>query len=91
MRIPKYLMVGLLAAAAGCTSYYKVTDPHSGRVYYTDKLKEEQGGAVELKDAHTGVQVTLQNSSVMKVNKETFEANKDTSGTIPTAPTTPTK
>ena len=68
MRIPKYLMVGLLAAAAaGCTSYYKVTDPHTGRVYYTEKLKEEQGGAVELKDAHTGVAVTIQNSSVMLV------------------------
>jgi hypothetical protein len=39
--------------AAGCsTSYYRVTDPESGKTYYTNKIeKAVQGGAVKFEDA----------------------------------------
>jgi hypothetical protein len=41
------ILSGLMAA--GCsTSYYRVTDPGSGKTYYTNKLeKAVQGGAVK--------------------------------------------
>src|SRR5262245_17598006 len=62
----------------GCTSYYKVTDPTSGRVYYTTQLKQRGSGAAELTDARTGNVVNLQNSEVQQINKEEFEAGKYT-------------
>jgi hypothetical protein len=68
-----------LAAAVlvgGCSSYYRVADPASGKIYYTKSVKKEKGGAVMLKDAATGDKVTLQNSQISKVSKEEFETNR---------------
>jgi hypothetical protein len=73
------------AALSGCTSYYKVTDPTTGRVYYTTQLKQLDSGAVELTDAGTGGKVSLQNSSVQKINKDRYESGKSTSGEVPGA------
>lgn len=68
-----------LAAAAmllsGCTSYYKVTDPTTSKVYYTTSMKQD-GGATKLTDAATGAMVTIQNSEVQKVTREEFESNR---------------
>ncbi len=64
----------------GCASYYKVTDPVSGRTYYTDDMKKERDGAVRLKDARTGSEVTIQNSEVKKITKEEYETNRGGSG-----------
>jgi hypothetical protein len=60
---------------AGCTTYYRVTDPSTGKVYYTKDINHRDGGAISLKDAATGDQVTLQSSQVAKVSKEEFESN----------------
>ena len=70
------ICLGLLCTAMGCTSYYKVTDPTSGKVYYTSDMKEKQGGAITLKDARTGNEITLQTHEVDKINKEEFESGK---------------
>ena len=67
-------IVGVLLFAAGCTTYYRVTDPTTGKVYYTTELKQD--GSTTLKDARTGDSVTLQNVDVRKVSKEDFEAGK---------------
>ena len=67
-----------LALLAGCTSYYKVTDPHTGRTYYTTELKKSGSGSSTLKDARTGNTVTVQNSEVQQIKKEEFEAGKYT-------------
>jgi hypothetical protein len=61
---------------SGCTSYYKVTDPTTGKVYYTTQLDHKSSGAATLKDARTGNKVSLQNSEVQKVNKEQYESGK---------------
>jgi hypothetical protein len=69
----------VLAAAlivGGCTSYYRVTDPASGNIYYTKDIDNQKGGAVTLKDAATGDKVTLQNSQISKVSKEEYETNR---------------
>lgn len=71
------LAVFFLFGLAGCSSYYKVVDPASGNTYYTTKVRSEPGGAVKLKDAKTGADVTIQNSEVTKVKKDEFKANTE--------------
>jgi hypothetical protein len=69
------LVAALLVAGCG-GSYYKVTDPATGNEYYTEKVNERGSGAVTIKDAATGDNVTLQNSHVTEVSKEEFETNR---------------
>jgi hypothetical protein len=68
------LCAGLLVA--GCSStYYKVTDPHSGTAYYTEKVDTLVGtGAVKVKDARTGSVVTLQSSEVKEISEKEYKA-----------------
>ena len=67
--------VFLSLAVAGCASYYKVTDPTSGKEFYTqDVSRKITGGAIEFKDAKTGAATTLQNSQVLEIDKKTYEA-----------------
>ncbi|CAI4032088.1 exported protein of unknown function [Nitrospira tepida] len=60
---------------AGCTNYYRVTDPASGKSYYSTEVKETgKGGAVKIKDAKTGSTVTLQSSEVKEISEEEYKA-----------------
>lgn len=55
----------LIMAVTGCTNYYRVTDPASGKTYYTTKIDNAgRAGAVKIKDERTGSVVTLQSSEV---------------------------
>jgi hypothetical protein len=78
-----FILCALLIGGGGCSNYYKVRDPQTGRVYYTDNLKERNGGAVTLKDGKTGDEVTIQNSEVQKINKDRYETARVTSGQNP--------
>ena len=66
------LCVGLLVI--GCASYYKVTDPQSGKEYYTQKIDTLSGGAVKVMDTRTGSIVTLQNSQVKEISEKEYKA-----------------
>ena len=78
--------VGLaLLCVGGCTTYYKVTDPTTGRAYYTTELQHKNSGAATLKDARTGNKVNLQNSEVQTISKEEFESGKNTPPPAPDA------
>ena len=66
------LCVGL--CVVGCASYYKVTDPQSGNIYYTEDIQGLSGGAVKLKDARSKSTVTLQNSQVKEISSEEYKA-----------------
>jgi hypothetical protein len=68
------LCVGVLVA--GCSStYYKVTEPQSGKVYYTQDVDTAKGtSAVKLKDARTGSVVTLQSSEVKEISEKDYKA-----------------
>jgi hypothetical protein len=68
------LCVSSIAFLAGCTSYYRIADPDSGKTYYTTKIDRERGGAVRIDDKATGDHVTLQNSQISKISKEEYEA-----------------
>jgi hypothetical protein len=70
--------VGLLVAA-GCASYYQVTDPQTKKVYYTSDLNQNGEGAVTFTDAHTGNKVTIQNSEVEKITEQQFDNGKSAS------------
>jgi hypothetical protein len=76
------LVSGLMAA--GCsTSYYRVTDPGSGKTYYTNKLeKAVQGGAVKFEDTQSGSYVTLQSSEVKELSEGEFMAGVAANHTV---------
>jgi hypothetical protein len=73
-----WLAASLCAAllVGGCSStYYKVTDPHSGTAYYTQKVDTLVGtGAVKVKDDRTGSVVTLQSSEVKEISEKEYKA-----------------
>ena len=65
-----------LVCIGGCTTYYKVTDPTTGKEYYTTELQRQNSGAATLKDARTGNTVNLQNSEIAKVSKHQYESGR---------------
>jgi len=67
------VVVLLTLCLAACASYYKVTDPATGKVFYTEDVKRN-GSAVEFKDGQTGGVTTLQNSEVLEIDKQAYEA-----------------
>ncbi|HJT19875.1 MAG TPA: hypothetical protein VJ746_05370 [Nitrospira sp.] len=76
----KHLATGLALfvialAVTACSSYYRVTDPSSGKTYYTQKIGEAgKAGAVKIKDAKTGSTVVLQSSEVKEISSDEYEA-----------------
>ena len=78
MRMARFTGVTLLAvvlATTGCTTYYRVTDPASGRMYYTDEIKRSSQGTVQFRDAKSGADVTLQTSEVLEISSDDFKKN----------------
>ena len=70
----KFAAMLLLLMAAACeATYYKVTDPATGREYYTVDYAHK-GAVIEFKDAKTGAKTTVQNPQVLEINEQTFEA-----------------
>jgi hypothetical protein len=71
-----WVVVGLCVAffVVGCASYYRVTDPQSGKEFYTQKVDTLSGGAVKVMDARTGSIVTLQNSQVKEISEKEYKA-----------------
>ena len=64
----------LIMVTIGCASYYKVTDPSTGKEYYTQTLNRK-GGSVTFKDVNTQRTVTLQSSEILELSKDAFKAN----------------
>jgi hypothetical protein len=71
-----WMLCGLASITLfGCTTYYRVTDPASGKTYYTTKVAEAgKAGAVKIKDAKSGGTVTLQSSEVHEISQREFNA-----------------
>ncbi len=68
----KAILIVLLMFIAGCTSYHKVTDLNSGKVYYTTDIKYKDSGSVDLKDGRTGSRVVLPSSEVQEIGKDEY-------------------
>jgi hypothetical protein len=72
--IRRLAVLAIAASVGGCASYYKVTDPASGRVFYTEDIDRQKGGTtIMFKDAKTGAEVTLPSSEVLQVSSEEFK------------------
>jgi hypothetical protein len=69
------LACAVMCTLTGCKSYWKVIDPASGRVYYTDHLKHRGSGSVLFKDEVTQTDVTLSSSEVIGISRAQFKAN----------------
>jgi hypothetical protein len=67
------MTVLLLAFVAGCTSYHKVTDLNTGKVYYTKDLERKGSGSVQLKDGRTGATVVLPYSEAQKIKEDDYK------------------
>jgi len=75
-RFVRWCLAGVMAfTLCGCATYYKVTDPGSGRTYYTDSIDHKGNGVIKFKDENTKQIVTLSASEVMEVTKDQFKAN----------------
>jgi hypothetical protein len=81
------LCVGILVG--GCASYYKVTDPQSGKEYYTKEIHNLNGSAVRVKDASTGKNVSLQISEVKEISAKEYKAGLAALVSMPTSTPTP--
>jgi hypothetical protein len=78
------MLILAAAVAGGCTSYYKVTDPSTGKIYYTTELQHRSNGTATLKDGRTGNKVTLTNSEISKVSKQEYDSGRYASTAEPT-------
>jgi hypothetical protein len=64
----------LLVLIAGCTSYYRINDQTSGRIYYTNDYDRADSGAIIFEDAKSRSRVTLQSSEIKEISRADFEA-----------------
>jgi hypothetical protein len=71
-----FSIAAMLCLTVGCSShYYRITDPSSGKNYFTKKVDEAgRAGAVKFKDERTGGNVTLQSSEVKEISEGEYEA-----------------
>ncbi|MGB8433073.1 MAG: hypothetical protein WCE38_02255 [Burkholderiales bacterium] len=71
----RWFVFGTAALVAGCASYYKVTDPSSGRTFYTEKVDRPKGQTtIMFKDAKSGAEVTLPSSEVSEISSDEYKA-----------------
>lgn len=61
-----------VAVLSGCTNYYKITDPSTGKDYYATEYDQSSRGT-QLTDSHTGARVTLQNVEIRTITREEFD------------------
>jgi hypothetical protein len=76
--ISGYFMVAALISVvmlSGCTSYYKVKDTATDKIFYTTQIDRQSSGSIRFVDENSKSVVTLQNSAVTEVNEEEFKAN----------------
>jgi hypothetical protein len=64
-----------LVLLAGC-SYYEITDPSTGRMYYTtnwDDKRHNATGVYDFTDKKTGARVVLQQSEARPISKSEYD------------------
>jgi hypothetical protein len=64
----------MLIFAAGCTTYYRVTDQSTRRGYYTTDIDRTDSGAVRFYDEKSRANVTLQSSEIIEISREAFDS-----------------
>jgi hypothetical protein len=80
MKPIRNVLIGIaFLSAVGCASYYSVTDPTTGKIYYTtnDKMDQSNSGSTSFIDARTGDHITLQNTQVSQITEQQYENGKN--------------
>ena len=70
------VVVVLFVIGCAPSMYYRVTDPSTGNVYYTEEIERGKGGAATFKDARSGSIVTIQNSEIKEINEKEFDVGR---------------
>jgi len=68
-----FAVLGLAVVTNGCTSYYAVTDPKTGKQYYTTEWHTARGGTTRFVDAKSGAIVTIQESEIREISEKEFQ------------------
>ena len=84
-RLSFIVLLATTALLAGCTTYYQVSDPTTGKRYYSTSIDTERDGAVTLTDEKSGAAVTIQNSEVIELKQGAYEAAVAAPETAPMA------
>lgn len=66
--------LSMLLLVTGCTTYYRITDPPTRRVYYTTDFDRTDSGAVQFYDARSRSTVTLQSSEIVEISRDAYES-----------------
>ncbi len=86
MSIYRLKCIGVAAAVclalAGCSvphvmgmgSYYQVSDPYSGKVYFTHQIEREDRGVIEFLDAASDTWVSLPAGEVKTITEAEYQA-----------------
>ncbi len=69
-----FLSFVFVFVVCGCGSYYKVVDPVSKKVYFTDSIDQQGRGVIQFKDKLSKNLVTLPESKVMEITKDQYLA-----------------
>jgi hypothetical protein len=85
-RVSGLMLLALVLVTAGCTTYYRVTDPSSGKVFYTDEITRGSQN-IRFKDAKSGSDVTLTTSEVKEIAKYRSTASTSGAGSGSRSPT----
>jgi len=72
--LAKWTVVATVVLLAGCASYYKVSDPSSGRTFYTEKIDRPKGQTtIMFKDTKSGAEITLPSSEVLEISSDEYK------------------
>lgn len=69
-----WILCGMITLAAGCSNYYRVSDPAGNKEYYTKDIDQTKAGAISFKDEKSGSKVTLQSSEIKEISKDEFKS-----------------
>ena len=73
-RVTMWMLCGMIAVLASCSSYYRVSDPAGTKEYYTKDIDKSKAGTITFKDEKTGAEVTLQSSEIKEISEDEFNA-----------------
>jgi len=76
-RAPKAASAAAIVLSAGLfvgcgSTHYRVTDPSTGKEYYTTKVRDRDGG-VRFIETETARKVTLDDAEVEEISKQEFQ------------------
>jgi hypothetical protein len=70
------VVVALFVPGPGCANqqYYRVTDPQTNEVYYTQQIRHPNAGSATFKDIRTGKSVTLERMKIDTLDAQQYRA-----------------